>query len=405
MLSVRASLILGPLLWAASCTGIPYDEYILAPATRDLIPASVYQVCGSVVGASALTSDSSATNATFSGISSATYDFGRNVAGIVSVGIGSSSSQDAFIGVTFSESSLWINTKASDATADAGLDSPLWFPVGSGPGVYTAERKHNRGGFRYLTLVSNTTATVSVNSVQVNFTAAPTQDLRAYTGYFHSNDELINKIWYAGAYTNQLCTIDPADGDSLPFLDVITSSDNITLPDTNEWWSNYTITNGSSALTDGAKRDRLVWPGDMSISLESVAVSTYDLDSIRNSLDSLLAMQLDNGRLPYAGRPVGYPVSYPYHLHTLIGMAYYYRYSGDRNWLSRHWDQYKRAVQWVLSSIDDSGLANITAGIGWRFSMGGYVSTVCCSPDPFVLSNYNRVSKQMPCYITFLTMD
>ena len=35
----------------------------------------------------------------------------------------------------------------------------------------------------------------------VNFqsiTAAPVQDLRAYRGWFHCDDELLNRIWYAG---------------------------------------------------------------------------------------------------------------------------------------------------------------------------------------------------------------
>ncbi|KAF4167227.1 hypothetical protein CNMCM6936_005477 [Aspergillus lentulus] len=311
--------------------------------------------------------------ATFHGVSSVTYDFGRNVAGIVSLDISRVSSHDAFIGVTFSESSLWINNEACDATADAGLDSPLWFPVGHGSGRYTAEKKHNRGAFRYLTLVTNTSATVVVESVRINFTAAPTQNLRAYTGYFHCDDELLNRIWYAGAYTNQLCTIDPSMGNSLPFLGTITSSDNITLPETVPWWSNYTIANGSSVLTDGAKRDRLVWPGDMSIALESIAVSTYDLYSVRMALESLFAIQQADGRLPYAGKPFYDTVSYTYHLHSLIGVSYYYRYSGDKNWLVAHWSQYKRALQWSLSSIDDTGLANVTASADWlRFGMGGH---------------------------------
>lgn len=62
-----------------------------------------------------------------------------------------------------------------------------------------------------------------------------------------------------GAYTNQLVTIDPHYGDALIFLGIVNSSQTITgsLP----WYSNYTITNGSSALVDGAKRDRLVWAG------------------------------------------------------------------------------------------------------------------------------------------------
>ncbi|KAH1379989.1 hypothetical protein KXV53_001062 [Aspergillus fumigatus] len=360
------------VLAAAACAAVPYEEYILAPATRDLVPERVYQVSGSISDPSAVT-HAEGGKATFHGVSSVTYDFGRNIAGIVSVAVSRVSSPDAFIGVTFSESSAWISHEACDATADTGLDSPLWFPVGHGPGRYTAEKKHNRGAFRYLTLITNTSATVVVDSVRVNFTAAPTQNLRAYKGYFHCDDELLNRIWYAGAYTNQLCTIDPSMGNALPLLGTVTSRDNITLPETVPWWSNYTIANGSSVLTDGAKRDRLVWPGDMSIALESVAVSTYDLYSVRMALESLFAMQQADGRLPYAGKPFYDTVSYTYHLHSLIGVAYYYRFAGDLNWLAAHWTQYKRALQWSLSSIDHTGLANVTASADWlRFGMGGH---------------------------------
>jgi hypothetical protein len=74
-----------------------------------------------------------------------------------------------------------------------------------------------------------------------------------------ATDELLNRIWYAGAYTNQLCTIDPHHGNALVHLGTINSSvsdaTNVT------WYYNYTITEGSSALVDGAKRDKLVWAG------------------------------------------------------------------------------------------------------------------------------------------------
>ncbi|CAG8092468.1 unnamed protein product [Penicillium salamii] len=363
-----ATLLLGPLAVAAS--SVPYEQYILAPKTRNLVPASVHNVNGSVTNAVSLTRSSG--NATFHGVSSVTYDFGINVAGLVSLDVGSASSSSAFLGVTFSESSLWINEQASDATGDTGLDMPLWFPVGKGAGKYTPEEKHIRGGFRYLTVVSNTTATVQIRGVRVNYTAAPDQDLRAYTGYFHSDDELINKIWYAGAYTNQICTINPKHGNSLVHLSD-DSSKEIELPDTATWWNNYTITNGSSTITDGAKRDRLVWPGDMSIALEAIAVSTGDLYSVRTALESLFVLQKANGQLPYAGKPFLDLTSYTYHLHSLVGASYLYRFSGDKEWLSQHWSQYKRGVQWAVSSVDSTGLANITASSDWlRFGMGGH---------------------------------
>ena len=40
-------------------------------------------------------------------------------------------------------------------------------------------------------------------------------------------------------------------------------------------------------MTDGAKRDRLVWAGDMAIAVPALVVSTNDLISVTNSLDSL----------------------------------------------------------------------------------------------------------------------
>lgn len=388
------SLILAPL--AAAASRVPYQEYILAPASRDLVPQSVYEVNGTVVNPKALTQSSGGTT-TFAGVSSVTYDFGKNVAGLVSLGVDSVSSSSAFMGVTFTESSLWISSEACDGTADAGLDSPLWFPVGHGPGIYTAAEKHLRGAFRYLTLVSNTTAAVSLNSLHITFTAAPTQNLRDYSGWFHSDDDLINSIWYAGAYTNQLCTINPAHGDALVHLGSISSAETITLPQTDSWWNNFTITNGSSTITDGAKRDRLVWPGDMSIALESIAVSTGDLYSIRMGLESLYALQQPNGRMPYAGKPFSNMdiVSYTYHLHSLIGTSYLYRFSGDKSWLSHYWGQYVKALQWALSSVDSTGLANVTASADWlRFGMGGHVSSYPWSVSDHLLI-HNRTSRPM----------
>jgi hypothetical protein len=65
--------------------------------------------------------------AVFQGISSVAFDYGKNIAGVVSVTVGTSSSPGALIGLTYTESSLWVNGQASDATADAGLDEVLGF--------------------------------------------------------------------------------------------------------------------------------------------------------------------------------------------------------------------------------------------------------------------------------------
>lgn len=355
--------------WAVA---IPYSNYILAPSIRTLIPAKVYQTFGLVDNPQNLC-DFTESNSVFNGNASVTYDFQKNIGGIVTLEVDSALSANAQLGVTFSESSLWISNISSDATADSGLDAPLWFAVGAGEGQYTSVPAQGRGGFRYLTIVSNSTDSITVRSVSVNYTAAPTRNLQGYTGYFHCNDELINRIWYAGAYTAQLATIDPEYGNSLTVL--------VTWPPAspslyNDWFSNFTITNGTSALTDGGKRDRLVWAGDMSISLETAIVSTYDLPSLRNSLEALLVLQNADGRFPYASHPFPDQESFTYHLHTLINAGNYYRYSGDHSWLITYWARLKNGVDWALGSVDSTGLAFVSssASSDWlRGGMGGHV--------------------------------
>ena len=406
----------------AQVYGIPYSEYILAPTSRIIRPTNVYQLNGTVSNAHALVGKQHGT-ARFHGVSAVTYDFGKNVAGVVSLVARSSSSRDAIIWLTYSESSLWINGNGSDATADAGLDAPLPLHVGKGPGTYSVGSRHQRGAFRYLSLISNTSASIDLTELSVWFTAAPKQNLQDYKGYFHTNDELLNRIWYAGAYTTQLCTIEPNHGNALVLEGMVTDADHISLPQTDIWYNNYTISNGSSVLTDGGKRDRLLYSGDMAISLPSIAYSTHDMDSGKNSLNSLYLLQLPNGRFPYTGLPFSADnaTSFTYHLHTLIGTYNYYHYSGHEAWLRNHWQQYKLGLSWSLSYVDDSGLMNVTSSSDWlRQGMGGHnleansilvlalnqaMSLADDLGDTSVVSEYSRYTTSIKAAINKLLWD
>lgn len=111
----------------------------------------------------------------------------------------------------------------------------------------------------------------------------------------------------------------------------------------------------------------------MAIAVPGVVVSTNDVISIENSLNSLFDVQAKDGRLPYAGRPFPNTVSFTYHLYTLIGVADHYLYTGDIEYLRSLWDQWKLALSWSLSYIDSSGLMNVTSAADWlRFGMGGH---------------------------------
>lgn len=203
-----AAILLRLVLAGIPASGAPYEEFILAPSSRTVYPTSIHRVDGIVTNSQSLVSSKNG-SAILTGNSCITLDYGKNIGGVVSLSIGSVSSP-AILGLTFAESNLWINRAASDANSDAGLDSPLWLPV-DGLGTYSVAREFDRGAFRYLSIVSNSSAAVEVQLVSVEFTASPTQELRSYTGYFNSDDELLNRIWYAGEYldTHAWC---PSEG-------------------------------------------------------------------------------------------------------------------------------------------------------------------------------------------------
>ena len=213
----KASSLLCVLLNVFGASAARYDDYILAPEQRSVSPQAIYATDGSVTNAEAsCTGTGNSQDVTFGANASLIVDFGKNIAGTVQFDVQHISSPNEFIGVSFTESSLWISPYHCDATGDSlGFDNPLWFKISS-EGPYAADKQHQRGGFRYMSLWHNTTGTVTIQNLSVNFTASPGMaDLRGYSGYFHSDSEKVNSVWYAGAYTNQLCEGDPAYGNAL----------------------------------------------------------------------------------------------------------------------------------------------------------------------------------------------
>lgn len=205
------------LLQLTSVSAVKFSKYILAPPDRSVAPKALYAVHGNVSSADALLAGAgNAAGVAFVGAnSSVTLDFGINIAGTVEFEIGSISGTEEYLGFTFTESSMWISPFQSDSASNATYDSPLWFRIPS-IGNYSADKTHQRGGFRYMSIWHNSTGALALRNLRVNFTASPEMaDLRSYTGYFNSDSEKLNRVWYAGAYTNQLCVADPAYGNTL----------------------------------------------------------------------------------------------------------------------------------------------------------------------------------------------
>jgi hypothetical protein len=220
------------LVSANLATAAKFTEYILAPALRSVVPSSVYATHGDVTNAKSLTSPGTGGNgpsgARFGANASVTLDFGKNIAGTVRFNVRAITGSDEYLGFAFTESSMWISPYHGDSASVADYDSPQWFRVPSS-GQYAADKSHQRGGFRYLSVWHNGTGTVTLENLTIDFTASPEMaDLRDYSGHFNSDNEKLNRVWYAGAYTNQLCSIDPTTGNALG----VSGTD---------WHYNYTI--------------------------------------------------------------------------------------------------------------------------------------------------------------------
>ncbi|KAL8776912.1 MAG: hypothetical protein Q9203_002938 [Teloschistes exilis] len=384
----------------------PWEEYIKAPVDKSRIrPRRIFRTNGSVSDSEALLSwqDSSISTSLSPG-GLITLEFAENIAGV----------GKTHLALTYSESPKFAGRK-SDATTDRQkFDLPLYFPVET-TGEQCVRPEFVRGAFKYLTIYipeqrpkrkdiwsedslpsssealdthPNThqkhldlhdekfhkhTRRISISSLYINCTAFPSNpNPRAYTGYFSSSSSLLNRIWYSGAYTLQLTTIDPAEGSAL--IDFNRQVDNNTSPQ-GSWYSNFTIGNGTAITTDGAKRDRMAYPGDMAIAVPGIAVSTYDMVAVRTALDSLFVRQYADGGLPYAGPPMGFhdEFSDTYHLHTLLGVWNYVLFTNDVSWLQDHWRAYLRAFEHSLSKVDLTGLFHVTSNHDWlRPGMTGH---------------------------------
>lgn len=224
------------------------------------------------------------------------FDFGVEVGGVTSIKY-TLTGDAAYLGLAWTEAKDYIGYSSDSSNGNyrgpkgtlISQDGTWTVAVAPGPGTYEVPAERLRGGFRYLTvyLLTNGMSTLAVEDVSLEISFQPTwSNLRAYQGYFHADDDLLNRIWYAGAYTLQTNALAPETGR------VTTST--ITR---GGWLNNATAGVGASVIVDGAKRDRWIWPGDMGVAVPSAFYGTGDLESTRNSLQTLYHLQVHTHNL------------------------------------------------------------------------------------------------------------
>ena len=288
--STLFSLLLAAVAGRCAAPSGPWDAFNLAPASRVVRPTGVKVVTGSIQNAQNLLSESG--RATFSGNQSwTTLDFGKEVrfvqlapvdvvltyeqvGGLISMTFNDVTSSSS-LALSFTESPMFISPLTSDdsshSASNMSYDGVLHLQTPLQEGFWTQPSATMRGGFRYLTLVSTSDASVTVSNVSCTISFMPhVEDMREYSGYFFATDPmfhdedfltkvlkilqrllsytdfLIPQIWYSGAYTVQTVTVPLHTGRQVSFV----SSPG--------WANNATLGVAGPIIVDGAKRDRSV---------------------------------------------------------------------------------------------------------------------------------------------------
>jgi alpha-L-rhamnosidase len=206
-----------------------------------------------------------------------------------------------------------------------------------------------------VTLTNPGTVTLSSASIKFGaFLGTPS----TYGGYFLSNSGLLNRIWYAGAYTINLDQV-------LPGTPGFTSGTTIDTPN----------------IVDGAKRDRDIWVGDLTVAGRTAldAFGKVAGPYVKGSLMSLgdypeadAILFSSNAGDPNMPGPM--PGSCPgetnascsfysatYSMDYVLALYDYYLYTGDQAFVAQEWPLVQRELAWENSQVDLTGLFSTTA--------------------------------------------
>ena len=217
----------------------------------------------------------------------------------------------------------------------------------SSPDTYTGGL---RGGFRFEAIELRTPGTITLSGAGLNF-AAYRATPAEYEGWFISSDDQLNRMWYAGAYTAQM--------DMVP----VGVNACFTKP----------------VIFDGAKRDRAIWSGDLTVS-DPVALLSLGSNAapyVTGSIDAFMDIQQASGRLTSAvgfRGCGGFDYAVTYSNYSAIIAIQYYRYTGDTAYILNLLPNLEAATAYAASRLDTNGLIVTNDNDYWQTQQNGEVT-------------------------------
>lgn len=256
-------------------------------------------------------------------------DFGQNVSGVVEVGFTDSSGSGVAL-MPAERLKYLVPPPYFPGTGDvqgdaAGSDdppdrAPTATPAAGRPSTYATPGV--LGAERWLAIRLTQPGNVSIDYVRIRY-APYRPGPHGYKGWFLSSDDQLNRIWFASAYTEQMIhRLDP------------------------------------EMLLDGAKRDRLVWIGDLTVSGPTEMLTTARRAALKNSLKLIAGKQKSDGYLPANADPKGglsrfedltfasYVALWP------VALDQYYRFTGDKAFVRQMLPTMRRALDWLAQRVD-----------------------------------------------------
>ena len=332
-------------------------RYVEGPRTSDVTPVAVAGTSGDVRGAGALLhpghgSTTLTRTASDTGSTAIILDYGKDVGGLPYFVVGAATGGPD-LHVSYSEGGQYANQPNGDTNPTTGIARPGEDPhrfddyTVAGPGVIGASLI--QGGERYERISLTSPGTVTLRAVGIRFMAYDATPDK-YQGWFLSSDETLNRIWYAGAYTTQLNMIPPASPDGGP----------------------------APVIFDGAKRDRLVWVGDIAQDVPTIADSLgsngapYVTGSLAifgaNPPGSLFgAPPAPPGEVGGLAFPTGntYRYSVSYSMYFVSDIGSYFEHSGDLAFVRKEWPAIQGELAFNASYVDPAtGLLTVAASGG-----------------------------------------
>ena len=344
----------------------PWQSYVEAPRSADITPARVIQISGEVTNPQALAGGGGATTLTYPAGGTAprlVLDYGREVGGRPHYTVTAASGLPVMKSA-FSERLANLGASGDVAiTADVVQSGDLArfdeYPIA---GPETISDPDIQGGERYESITLATPGRVTLSAAGIRFSGVmggPT----ALRGWFRSSDDLLNRIFYAGVYTLNLNQLQPGTAGDLPG-----EVDNADL------------------MIDGAKRDRLVWSGDLLADGPSV-FDTLDPAYIRDSLalvgshpasgagllEPAIGLMASPGPLggvcaPYTTISACLAWSANYSMVFVPALYEYYLYTGDAAFVRQEWPAVTRELAWDAQQVGADGLfaTNLADGFDWN---------------------------------------